>query len=447
LDSARSIVLEASASADADAGWSAGARSRLCGICMIQGSNYACPRCNVKYCSLSCYKSQAHADCSEAFYRSNFMGELQSQRVSSPERQRMLHMLDSHERKMNEQQTDLDAFVVSGSDHDSGSDDDDRGAAADSEERGDGHVDVDVDVELDLQDRFRDLDLDTAPPEEILARLSEAERKAFQDMLSSNDTGLQRLVPQWAAWWDVWRVHGRHADAATGTGTGTGTGTARVPSVLANLPRVSALLNRRPDARVVLGCLDYLVAYVYVCRTMNGIDHGDATAVQESTRLFRQASYLLDPATPRTFVHETAADCVSVLSSRLSVECRLAGQAVSALLSDVQYPARGSHVNAHTTRDSALAAALSDAHTMLAASSAKADKAAARKLYFLVCLLCDADYRDPVRRMVGECTDAVDAQIERLARLQHDEALVRQAKLSKAAGDRPARRPLVHVLE
>lgn len=80
--------------------------------CLLQFSKYTCPRCNVQYCSLDCYKSevggcwsktsltlhrfhvhlypimswfismyskQKHAQCSENFYRESFMSELQSQ--------------------------------------------------------------------------------------------------------------------------------------------------------------------------------------------------------------------------------------------------------------------------------------------------------------------------------------------------------------------------------
>lgn len=37
--------------------------------CQSQNFKYSCPRCNIKYCSLDCYRSQAHRQCSEAFYK------------------------------------------------------------------------------------------------------------------------------------------------------------------------------------------------------------------------------------------------------------------------------------------------------------------------------------------------------------------------------------------
>lgn len=32
----------------------------LCGICSVQEAKYRCPKCSVQYCSLLCFKSEAH---------------------------------------------------------------------------------------------------------------------------------------------------------------------------------------------------------------------------------------------------------------------------------------------------------------------------------------------------------------------------------------------------
>ncbi|KAK9471095.1 uncharacterized protein V1510DRAFT_368761, partial [Dipodascopsis tothii] len=34
----------------------------LCQICGTDPAQYRCPRCRIKYCSLKCYKSEAHVD-------------------------------------------------------------------------------------------------------------------------------------------------------------------------------------------------------------------------------------------------------------------------------------------------------------------------------------------------------------------------------------------------
>ena len=45
----------------------------VCPLCLKQPSKYTCPRCNTRYCSLDCYKSEKHRDCSEMFYKHCFM--------------------------------------------------------------------------------------------------------------------------------------------------------------------------------------------------------------------------------------------------------------------------------------------------------------------------------------------------------------------------------------
>lgn len=57
-----------------------------CGFCPAgeaQPARYTCPRCNVPYCSLNCYR--AHGTCAEAFYRDQVLGELRG-RSASPSR-------------------------------------------------------------------------------------------------------------------------------------------------------------------------------------------------------------------------------------------------------------------------------------------------------------------------------------------------------------------------
>ena len=45
----------------------------VCPLCLKNPSKYTCPRCNTRYCSVECYKSEKHRDCSEMFYKDCFM--------------------------------------------------------------------------------------------------------------------------------------------------------------------------------------------------------------------------------------------------------------------------------------------------------------------------------------------------------------------------------------
>lgn len=44
--------------------------------CSARPQKYNCPRCNVAYCSVDCYKAPTHHQCSETFYRDNVIEEM-----------------------------------------------------------------------------------------------------------------------------------------------------------------------------------------------------------------------------------------------------------------------------------------------------------------------------------------------------------------------------------
>ncbi|XP_072514462.1 zinc finger HIT domain-containing protein 2 [Salminus brasiliensis] len=52
------------------------AAPRPCGLCLSKPSCYTCPRCNVPYCGLGCYRGPAHSGCSEEFYKECVSEEL-----------------------------------------------------------------------------------------------------------------------------------------------------------------------------------------------------------------------------------------------------------------------------------------------------------------------------------------------------------------------------------
>ncbi|XP_072368777.1 zinc finger HIT domain-containing protein 2 [Scyliorhinus torazame] len=57
--------------------------AEACGLCPGSGpgaaARYTCPRCNVPFCSLPCYRGPGHRACTEAFYRDAVLGELRAE--------------------------------------------------------------------------------------------------------------------------------------------------------------------------------------------------------------------------------------------------------------------------------------------------------------------------------------------------------------------------------
>lgn len=64
----------------------------ICRVCEKQFSQYTCPRCNVRYCSLPCYKKHS-LRCTESFMRDNVMEEFHQIEPESQTKQKMLGIL------------------------------------------------------------------------------------------------------------------------------------------------------------------------------------------------------------------------------------------------------------------------------------------------------------------------------------------------------------------
>ncbi|KAF9032096.1 hypothetical protein BDZ89DRAFT_595924 [Hymenopellis radicata] len=47
----------------------------VCNLCNRQVAKYTCPSCNAPYCSLECFRSPTHGECSEGFYRKEITTE------------------------------------------------------------------------------------------------------------------------------------------------------------------------------------------------------------------------------------------------------------------------------------------------------------------------------------------------------------------------------------
>ncbi|KAH9013874.1 hypothetical protein EDB84DRAFT_1228143, partial [Lactarius hengduanensis] len=51
--------------------------------CRRQFSRYTCPRCNLLYCSLSCFRAEGHSQCSEPFYRDQLASDIHTEPSTS----------------------------------------------------------------------------------------------------------------------------------------------------------------------------------------------------------------------------------------------------------------------------------------------------------------------------------------------------------------------------
>ncbi len=133
-------------------------------FCRASRAKYECPRCQAPYCSLRCYRSRGHLDCSESFYEEAVKTELSVAGGGGDEAKKK--MVEALKR-----------------DHDDG-----------EEEEA-----VDSDDEDDLCDRLDGVDLD-GDPDELWSRLTAEERADFERLVASGE--IADMLPEFRPWWE-----------------------------------------------------------------------------------------------------------------------------------------------------------------------------------------------------------------------------------------------------
>ena len=77
-------------------------QARLCGLCKKSEADYTCPRCNITYCSIQCYRDPInHMICSESFYQEQVIEELKQCKLSdAEERNKMVQILKQNVKEL-----------------------------------------------------------------------------------------------------------------------------------------------------------------------------------------------------------------------------------------------------------------------------------------------------------------------------------------------------------
>ena len=221
-------------------------RSGVCGVCGMQFAKYSCPRCNLRYCGTACYRSDQHATCSEAFYKNEFMAELNSKHATPEQRRQMLDIL----KRAHEEEQDADDDVLDGID--------------------DGRFD-------DVLEHATDDDDDDDRLEELWSRLSLQEQKEFTTMVQRG--ALTSDLRPWQPWWEpsASTPSAKKSKLVTELVLDPGHAettyhTDNVPVTKeSDVPPLSSLLGSRAPARELLfNSVNVLCAYAFALRLHNG---------------------------------------------------------------------------------------------------------------------------------------------------------------------------------
>ncbi|XP_063058871.1 zinc finger HIT domain-containing protein 2 [Engraulis encrasicolus] len=208
----------------------AGSMPQVCGLCLSQPYKYTCPRCNITYCSLACYRSPGHSGCSEEFYKESVFEELKNTGLTEKESREKMHdillRLRKNEGQMENLTEQLGEEVEPGGPEAlqllsrlaeiqaSGEENTEEVQnillrLRDIDKGGDGSQvhglldedDEEDDDDEDLADRLAGLDLDSLSEEELWALLGKEDREKFEQLVKGGAIG--GLIPIWKPWWEA----------------------------------------------------------------------------------------------------------------------------------------------------------------------------------------------------------------------------------------------------
>ncbi|KAF5284659.1 hypothetical protein FQR65_LT13490 [Abscondita terminalis] len=217
-----------------------GGPSQCCDFCKTASKKYTCPRCNADYCSLICFQSSAHLQCSESFYQTCVMDNLCP---NAEDKDKMLEVLKRFYEQHNEDDN-LD------------SDDDDEG--------------------LSLAERLVNVDLDDT--KEVWNRLSSDERQEFEAFLRSEE--VTKFLPKWQPWWMTKPPKIREMDYED-----------KFPKIFEDIKEFYTLTSKPPAECVRFNVANVVAAYVFTARYFNG-DYFDF--VKEAVGCIARLSLVLE---------------------------------------------------------------------------------------------------------------------------------------------------------
>uniref|UniRef100_A0A1A9WNL6 HIT-type domain-containing protein n=1 Tax=Glossina brevipalpis TaxID=37001 RepID=A0A1A9WNL6_9MUSC len=218
-----------------------------CQICYKTQFKYTCPRCNIIYCSVACYKAEQHLKCSEEFYKQCVQEELTANPTNrSNDDMRKIYDILRRIREVDAgfQPNDFENDELLDSD-------DDETHELNEDDQGDD--------ELDLAERLQGVDVNDA--DIVWECLTLREREEFKNMLKTGD--IIKLMPDYLPWWlkkqnsKIVEVEKESKDS-------------NLPPIINNIPKFSKICQKKPSPCLHYNLWNILSAYSCMVRFFNG---------------------------------------------------------------------------------------------------------------------------------------------------------------------------------
>jgi hypothetical protein len=242
---------------------------KVCAVCTKQYAKYACPRCNLAYCSSSCYKGHG-GQCTEAFSEDLVTEQMKGTKATEDQQHKMVETLQRIKRQ-DEEQGDL--WREGGGEQleeiDEGDEGDQEAAA------GAGAATAEADYEL-----LESLSL-VDEQQLSMADLTKEQKTRFLRAVAGGELG--KSVEAWSPWWDASlgaeeagmfaaeveeRVGAPLVQEANGEDQARSLEDRGAPPL--ELSAFEVALPPKTSGLLAYSVLDALCAYCFSCRFYNG---------------------------------------------------------------------------------------------------------------------------------------------------------------------------------
>uniref|UniRef100_A0A1B0D971 Uncharacterized protein n=1 Tax=Phlebotomus papatasi TaxID=29031 RepID=A0A1B0D971_PHLPP len=291
-----------------------------CQLCSKEKAKYSCPRCNILYCSVPCYRCEAHLQCSESFYKQCIEEELASNASNQvSESAKKMHEILKRMQDLEDPGDDIEEIIppLDGS-------------------SGESDLDSDDDTpESDLAARLEGVDLND--PEAVWSKLTSTERQEFESIVHAGD--ISSLVPMYTPWWV------ENQEKLVQEVQLPGTPATSHPEILSDIKPFRDISSKPPAPCVRHNLTNILASYAFSVKYFNGefLAHPQEFSgflVSICGNIKNNSNYASDALAVESVAHEARNEGVpvdkeDVLMMKEDVEMIQKGQGTLAALSDI----------------------------------------------------------------------------------------------------------------
>ncbi|CAF3349717.1 unnamed protein product [Rotaria sp. Silwood1] len=307
----------------------------LCQICQEKSAPYTCPKCQMKYCSLTCYRDILHQKCSKKFDENELINSMNIDEnnhenqttTNSFVRERIEDILkrkldekDFHNEEDDEQIEELFEHLLPTKDSEyyreemTNINDDDEEEEDDGEDEGEERIGSDEEPMPDLPN---DLDESDENVNQLWNYLTKEEKHEFKSML--NDGRMSHLLNDYKPWKPWWLYKTQAPSLITDLETTTSSPSSptlpdTIPTIASNIVSLPSLTSILPHIHVRFDLFEILFAYVLISIRYRGdfnsyIYESGTEFLHIASRHFTQKSEIFDEQ------H----DPISILHTRISL--------------------------------------------------------------------------------------------------------------------------------